>query len=129
MIRLRFAGVSSDQDAQLGPAPGFRVGGNFIRKLPSGEIVAYYVRHQWQIGEVFFSRYECRDPCFVHMEDAQGARTAPLGPFKEIFVADGIMYADQELFAKHVEETLNWHCYPLQTYWPALVLVAVGAQA
>lgn len=40
MIHLKFEGGASGPDILLGPAPWFRVGGNFIREGPDGIIVA-----------------------------------------------------------------------------------------
>ena len=37
-------------------------------------------------------------------------------------VADGTMYADEALFAKFVDESVHWHSYKLETYWPSLIL-------
>ena len=40
MIHLRFEGVPSEADLTLGPAPWFRVAGNFVRQGPDGDITA-----------------------------------------------------------------------------------------
>jgi hypothetical protein len=125
MIQLLFGGVSKAQDVALGPAPAFRVAGNFIRVLPSNEVVAFYHNHQWQVKDGHYSRYDCHQPFVIHFEDAEGASTPVYGPFKTLFVADGTMYTDNELFAKFIDETLNWHSFKLETYWPSLVISAV----
>src|SRR5687767_1508277 len=109
MIRLLFGGVSRAQDVALGPAPAFRIAGNFIRQLPDGKVVAAYHNHQWQVGEGHYSRYDCNEPTLLHFEDAEGTPTAGYGPFNKLFIADGTMYANDELFAKFIDETLNWH--------------------
>lgn len=122
MIRLLFGGVAKIHDVALGPAEAFRIAGNFIRQLPSGEIVAHYRNHQWQIGKNHFSRYDCTQPTVIHFEAADGTPSSTFGPFHKLFVADGTLYADEDLFAKFMEETLNWHSYRLETYWPTLVI-------
>ena len=125
MIRLLFGGVSQIRDVAVGPAPAFRVAGNFVRHIPSGEIVARYYNHQWSVGEDHFSRYDCLQPTRIHFEAADGACSPACGPFEKVIVVDGTMYADEELFAKFIDETLNWRSYRLETYWPVLVIATV----
>ncbi len=125
MIRLRFGGISQTYDVSLGPSRAFRVAGNFIRHWPGGEVAAMYRNHQWQVGKDHYSRYDCTDPCAVHFEDAAGIATSVFGPFRALLTADGTMYADDQLFAKFIDETVNWHSFELETYWPVLIISAV----
>jgi hypothetical protein len=125
MIHLLFGGIASANDVKVGPAHAFKIAGNFIRALPADEVVASYHNHQWQIGNDHFSRYDCTKPVYIHFEAADGTRTAAFGPFGKLVTADGTMYADEELFAKFIDETINWHSYELETYWPTLVITAV----
>src|SRR5690606_15592927 len=117
-----FGGLSTSQEATIGPAAAFRVAGNFIRQHPSGNIVARYEHHHWCKDDEHFSRYECIDRVHIHFEDTEGGRTQSFGPFSTLLAADGTLYADKELFARFSEETVNWHCYPLETYWPVMVI-------
>jgi hypothetical protein len=128
VIRLLFGGVSKIYDVAVGPAPAFKVAGNFIRMLPSGEVVASYHNNQWQIGTGHFSRYDCLEPAVIHFEAVDGLATASFGPFNKLLVADGTMYADDEIFAKFIDETLNWHSYRLATYWPTLIISAAPSR-
>jgi hypothetical protein len=41
--------------------------------------------------------------------------------------ADGVLYADDELFAKILEESQLWHCYATENFWPALISPATAA--
>jgi hypothetical protein len=34
--------------------------------------------------------------------------------------ADGVVYADEQIFAKLQEGSVMWHCYPPDTYWSRL---------
>jgi hypothetical protein len=40
---------------------------------------------------------------------------------------DGVLYADDELFAKILEESQLWHCYATENFWPALISPATAA--
>jgi hypothetical protein len=114
--------MASTNDEVLGPAFGFRVAGNFLRQLPADNVVGYYRRHQWWVKDKPFTSYECRDRCVIYFQDTEGTRTEVFGPYQKITAPDGTMYADADLFAKFMEESILWHSYVLDTYWPSLVI-------
>ena len=124
MIRLKFEAMQDARSVWVGPAEGFRVAGNFLRELPSHAVIGEYSRHQWHIGEGHFSRYDCNDRCYVHFTDAEGARSRVFGPFEGLRVADGTMYTKEKLFAKFIDETVLWHSFELESYWPSMILTA-----
>jgi hypothetical protein len=124
MVELRFEGLSAHQSVVAGPAPWFRIAGNYVRQGPSGAVVAQLERHQWSVGQQFFSRFDCRGPLVVHFEDAGGEPSGAFGPFTSLAVADGTMYSGDRVLAKFAEETQLWHAFPTETYWPVLVIAA-----
>jgi hypothetical protein len=125
MIRLKFQAVQDVYSVIIGPAAGFRVAGNFMRRMPDHTVVAQYSRHQWRVRDRGFSRYDCLDPCLIYFADAEGTPSETFGPFDKMHVADGTMYSDDKLFAKFIDESLNWHSLELETYWPNLVLTVI----
>jgi hypothetical protein len=122
LITLHFDGFQQHHGTTVGPAEGFRVAGNFLRQLPGEHVVGQYARRQWHVNGRHFSRYDCRDSCRVYFLDAGGARSETFGPFEMLFVADGTMYAGDQLFAKFIDETLLWHSFELENYWPSLII-------
>ena len=122
MIHLLFGGISGVHSVVLGPAPSFTIDGNFIRQGPYGNIVATYRNHVWQAEGQHFVRYDCKERILVHFENTAREKSEDFGPFGEFWVADGVMYAEAKLFAKHIEETQLWHCYTTDTRWPLLVI-------
>ena len=122
MIRLKFSGFQDAHALTIGSEPGFRVAGNFLRALPGNSVVGEYMRHQWCVKGQHFSRYDVLDPCIVYFTDVDGAATRTFGPFQSLHTADGTMYADDQLFAKFIDETLLWHSFTLETWWPSLIL-------
>lgn len=124
MIRLKFSGLQDVHSITLGPAPGFRAAGNFLRTMPANAVVAGYRNHQWSVKERYYSRYDCLDPCILYFMDAEGAATDTFGPYQEVQVADGTMYTEKELFAKFIDESLLWHSFKLETWWPSLVIAS-----
>jgi hypothetical protein len=122
VIEIRFEGLARYQSVSVGPAPWFRLAGNHIRQGPAGDVVAQLVRHQWSVGEQFYSRLDCRGGACVRFEDAAGLPGGEFGPFATLFIVDGTMYAGDQLLGKFAEETQLWHCFPTETYWPVVVL-------
>jgi hypothetical protein len=127
MIRLSFEGIQPLHSITLGPAEGFRVAGNFLRQLPTQEVLGQYARHQWHVRGAHFSRYDCREPCRVYSADAAGTQSRIFGRFAQLHVADGTMYASDALFAKFIDESVLWHSFELETYWPSLIITLQGA--
>jgi hypothetical protein len=124
MIRLQFKALQDTHSITLGPAVGFRAAGNFLRQLPENVVVGAYFSHQWHVRDGHFSRYDCIDPCEVYFMDAEGTPSQVFGPFKELHVADGTMYAGDKLFAKFVDETLNFHSFELENFWPNVIIAS-----
>jgi hypothetical protein len=123
MIRLKFQALQDARSVVVGPAEGFRVAGNFLRQLPENAVIGEYSRHQWHVRDGHFSRYDCIDLCRVVFADAEGHPSQTFGPFQRLHVADGTMYTDDELFAKFIDETLLWHSFELESYWPSLSFI------
>jgi hypothetical protein len=126
MIRLRFEAMQSARSVMVGPAEGFRVAGNFLRELPSNTVLGEYSRHQWHVGDGHFSSYDCHEICYVYFADAEGVRSRIFGPFDGVHVADGTMYTVEKLFAKFIDETVLWHSFELESYWPSMIITDAG---
>jgi hypothetical protein len=122
MVRLRFQALQDVHSITVGPAVGFRVAGNFLRQLPDNVVVGAYHSHQWHVQDGHFSRYDCIDPSRVYFTDIEGTPTQLFGPFAQLHVADGTMYTADKLFAKFIDETLNWHSFELENFWPNLII-------
>jgi len=125
MIRLKFKGIQEARDVIVGPAEAFRLAGNFLRTVPDNKVLGHYSRHQWHVRDGHFSRYDSMEPVKVFFADAEGTRSEPCGPFDLLHVADGTMYSNEKLFAKFVDETLLWHSFELENYWPSLIIMGV----
>jgi hypothetical protein len=127
MVKLKFETLVEAHSVTLGPALGFRVTGNFLRQLPENAVVGEYARHQWHVRDGHFSQYHCLELCRVHFTDAEGTPSPVFGPFSNLRVADGTMYADGHLFAKFIDESLLWHSFELENYWPTLIISSGAA--
>ena len=128
MIELRFENGTRNAAIVLGPAPWFRVSGNFIRQGPHGTISGTFRMHHWEVNARHFARYDCDGPVLVHFEDAEGGKTEDFGPFNRVYAQDGVMHVEKELFAKFLEETQMWHVFPIETYWPVMVIKSAAKE-
>jgi hypothetical protein len=122
MIHLKFEVTSSGPFVELGPAPWFRVAGNFIRQGPDGDIVGKFIHHYWEVQGRRYVRYFCEAPIVIHFDDAAGGQGVRLGPFSKLWCEDGVLHADDYLKAKFHEQTQVWNHYDTATYWPVLVI-------
>jgi hypothetical protein len=123
MIKLLFEDGS--HRVELGPAPWFRIAGNFIRQGPHGSISGTFRMHHWEVGGHHYGRYDCKEPALIHFEDIHGGQTEDFGPYPYLYAQDGVMHVGKDLFAKFIEETQMWHAFATETFWPVMVVKAV----
>ena len=126
MIRLKFE-TFVDAHAVTLRADAFRVAGNFLGQRTDNpgtdnRVLGEYRQHQWRVDDGHFSQYRCLDPCWIYFTDIERTPSSVFGPFQALRVSDGTMYADEVLFAKFIDETVLWHSFRLETYWPALII-------
>ncbi len=128
VIRLKFRALQDVHSIIVGPAESFRLAGNFLRQVPENRILGQYVRHQWVLQNEHCSRYDCLDECWIYFTDAEGAASGSFGPFREFHVADGTAYAGDNLFAKFIDETVLWHSFDLESYWPSMIITGSSSR-
>jgi hypothetical protein len=118
MITLKFEDGNQSEPVVVGPAPWFRVAGNFVRQGPHGSIVGSFRNHYWEIHSRALIRYFCEESSVVRFEDSLGGVGVRLGPISKLWVEDGVLHADDVLKAKFHEQSQLWHVYHTDTYWP-----------
>src|ERR1041384_3954083 len=110
MIHLRLdGGPSSAPVATLGPAPWFRIAGNFIRQGPYGAIMGTFRHHVWEVHARQYVRYSCTEPHLLCFEDAAGGEGLRLGPFSYTWGEDGLLHPDSALRGKFHPDRQLWH--------------------
>ena len=122
MLSLHFRGTTPLRQSTLGPAACFRVAGNFIRDGETGNILARYHNHFWDVDGVHYTSYECREPVVMRFEDFEGGSSDSHGSFPGVYVADGSVYANDKLVAKFMDTSLLWHDHETDTFWPNMIL-------
>jgi hypothetical protein len=122
MLEIRFTGTAPTYQTTIGAALRFRVAGNFIREADTGEILARYHNHYWEVSGKHYTHYRCDSAIRLHFEDAEGGKSDVYGPFPGIEVADGSAYAEKKLVAKFMDTTLLWHDHQGDTFWPNMII-------
>lgn len=124
MIQLKMSPTLLGSRITLGPAPWFRVDRNELRQGPTESLVAELRNHQWSVHGQHFAVVEATPGSTVQFAGMAGAASAPSGPFAEVKLADGALYADGHLVARFDDETYLWRCAQTHEAWPAVVVAS-----
>ena len=121
MINLRMeASISSP--VILGPAPWFRVDGQFIRQGPHGATVGIFRQYVWKVQAREYARYHCLEPHIIRLEDSIKGDAITLGQFRDTWVEDGILHPENTLRARFNHDVGAWYDFSTNTHWPTLVI-------
>jgi hypothetical protein len=125
MLKLVFTAATAGKPVvDLGPMPAFRIEGELMRN-DRGEPIARHTQHHWETGGGKYFRIDVPGPVTVRFFDLDGGRKSDIfGPFEHFSCADGIAYADREVFASLTEAAGHWHCTGLAEDWPAFEISA-----
>jgi len=122
MLYLQLRNILPGRPLVLGPAPWFQISGNEIRQGPHGETVAEYLKNSWFAKGQYFTSMLFRERACVHFEDFSGVPTAPMGPFNDLQVADGLMRSSDGPVATLQSESQLWHCPRMANAWPFMMI-------
>jgi hypothetical protein len=112
---------------RLGPFRAVWLDGDGIREPPHGRLIAYHRERVWEVeGERYF-RLDANSWLRIHLArsrpDAQTlSRSRDFGPFERFSAADGIAYADNQVFAFFDSKQGDWFCYDDGRHWAVMVL-------
>ncbi len=126
MVQLRMTPALAGSRITLGPAPWFRVERNELRQGPTEGLVGELRDHQWNVNGRHFAMLEATPGALLEFAGPAGPMAAPLGPYEELHMADGAMYADGQLVARFDDDTYLWRCPATHEAFPALVVRSVG---
>ena len=111
---------STPESVSKGPVDALRFDGELLED-GAGRLLARHVKHAWKVDGQEYLRLDCEDPVRVHFE-GPGGRSPDYGPFTHFSSADGIAYANREVFAHYDEQAARWFSRVERTYWPTMVL-------
>ena len=124
-MRLHVAAPLLGHGVIVGPAPWFKLVRSTLRMGPAEAQVGHLENHQWKIHGRLFTAFHLDEASTIHFEGAAGTGGEAHGPFDDVKVADGTVYADQRAIASFDESSDAWHCTIDGTTWPIVVVVAV----
>ena len=111
----------------LGPFRWVWLDGDSIREPTHGRPVAYHRERVWEVeGEEYF-RLDANSRVRIHLERSRPgphalSRSRDFGPFERFSAADGIAYADDQVFAFMNSRDGDWFCYDDGRHWAVMVL-------
>jgi hypothetical protein len=126
MIQLKMSPALLGSRLTLGPAPWFRVDRNELRQGPTESLVGELRNHQWAVNGRHYAVVEATPGSTVRFASPTGGETRPTGPYREVRLADGALYADGKLVARFDDDTYLWRCIATHQAWPAVVVAAPG---
>ncbi|HZZ94985.1 MAG TPA: hypothetical protein VFE23_20665 [Usitatibacter sp.] len=109
----------------VGPAPWFKIVRSSLCMGPVEAPVGRLENHQWIIHGRFFTAFHLDEASTVHFEAAAGAASVSHGPFDEVKVADGTVFADDRAIALFDDAIGEWKSAFDGGAWPVVVVVAV----
>jgi hypothetical protein len=97
-------------------APWFELDGKYLRKGPTGELVAEHENFNWRVEGIYcFSVTFLSRTCVHYGEQADGS-------FHRLRLADGYIHADGRLYAKLLSDSRHWQSYERGQLWSVLTI-------
>lgn len=122
MIQILFRGVDPSYSLTVGPAPFFDFAGPLLRRGDTGATVAIHRNFEWEVFGQHYTGFECAGPAVIRFEDHGKVQSESLGPLLRFWAADGMLYVDEQRFAKFDESTGLWRNQIDNTSWPAIIV-------
>ena|SRR5438067_4798129 len=83
--------------------------------------IAVYENHLWATDQGRFSRFDIEQPVEVSFaSDTSQSRT--FGPYRHLSGVDGVIYAEQHVFAFYDEQQKDWYAFEDGRHWPRIVI-------
>jgi hypothetical protein len=111
---------TTPESVTKGPVRRLRLDGDLL-KDDEGTVLARRANRAWHVDGRDYLRLDCEGPVRIRMEKP-GASPSVHGPFMHFSSADGISYAEHEVFASYDERMALWFSHRDRDYWMTLVL-------
>jgi hypothetical protein len=123
-LTLAFSKTGIGPVVKRGPYPAVHFDAEVLRG--DGEQIARHQNHCWCIGAEEFFRIDVNGPVRAYFQDANGERSAELGPFLHFSSADGMSYADGEQISHVDVDASQWYSHRHQRHFKEMVVVPAG---
>ena len=85
--------------------------------------IAVYENHLWVTEPGRFSRFDIEQSVEVSFgSDAATSRT--FGPYRQLSGVDGILYAEQRVFAFYDEQRKDWYAFEDGRHWRRVIITS-----
>jgi hypothetical protein len=89
-------------------------------RIPAGQ-VAVYQSHLWTTDQGRFSRFDIEQPVEVTF-GSSAASSRAFGPYRHLSGVDGVIYAEQRVFAFYDEQQKDWYAFEDGRHWRHIVI-------
>lgn len=107
---------------ELDKASSYRLVGRRIERGPQRELLAEELEGGWSFACEHDPALPAFDAITVYFENPQGESLGPVGPFRQLFVADGYAYGDDQLVAQLLPDERRWRAAEDGGIWDAMLL-------
>ena len=129
MLKLVFAETGLGPTLELGPFPAVRIDGETMRAERGGAVLAQHKPTSWEVQGRSFFRVDCASLVRLQFENPDGERSELSTSFTHFSCADGIAYADGEIYGHIDLDSRRWFSHADRRFWQTLIVKSAGAPA
>jgi len=129
MLKLVFAEVGPGPTLELGPFPAVRIDGETMREERGGAVLAQHNPNSWEVRGRSFFRVDCATMVRLQFENPDGERSELSSSFMHFSCADGIAYADGNIYAHIDLDSKRWFSHAERRFWQTLMIRSAKAPA
>ena len=129
MLKLVFAEAGPGPTLELGPFPAIRIDGETMRAERGGAALAQHKPTSWEVQGRSFFRVDCASLVRLQFENPDGERSALSTSFTHFSCADGIAYADGDIYGHIDLDSRRWFSHADRRIWQTLIIRSAKAPA
>ena len=129
MLKLVFAEAGPGPTLELGPFPAVRIEGETMRAERGGAVLAKHKPTSWEVQGRTFFRVDCESLVRLCFENPDGERSELSASFTHFSCADGIAYADGEIYGHIDLDSQRWFSHAERRFWHTLIIRSAKAPA
>jgi hypothetical protein len=129
MLKLVFAEVGPGPTLELGPFPAVRIDGETMRAERGGAVLAQHKPTAWEVQGKPYFRVDCASLVRLQFENPDGECSELSTSFTHFSCADGIAYADGEIYGHIDLDSRRWFSHVDRRFWQTLIINSASAPA
>jgi hypothetical protein len=129
MLKMVFAEVGPGPTLELGPFPAVRIDGETMREERGGAVLAKHKPTSWEVRGRPYFRVDCESLVRLQFENPDGERSELSNSFTHFSCADGIAYADGNIYGHIDLDSKRWFSHGDRRFWQTLIIRSAKAPA